>query len=86
MNRGKKQVLSEISEGNYVICDSKPDLITPLGAIPKPAGGVRLIHDCSRPAGNSLNDLPFRNVHKLFKILIMTPPLCNKVITWQKWI
>ena len=29
MNRGKKQVLSEMSEGNYVICDSKPDLITP---------------------------------------------------------
>ena len=52
----KQQVLSEISEGSYVICDSKPDLISPLGAIPKPAGGVRLIHDCSRPAGNSLND------------------------------
>ena len=29
---------------------------SPLGAIPKTAGGVRLIHDCSRPAGNSLND------------------------------
>ena len=52
----KQQVLSEISEGNYVICDSKPELISPLGAIPKTAGGVRLIHDCSRPAGNSLND------------------------------
>ena len=52
----KQQVLSEISEGNYVICDSQPDLISPLGAIPKPAGGVRLIHDCSRPAGNCLND------------------------------
>ena len=34
----------------------KPELISPLGAIPKTAGGVRLIHDCSRPAGNSLND------------------------------
>ena len=34
----KQQVLSEISEGNYVICDSKPELISPLGAIPKTAG------------------------------------------------
>ena len=32
-------------------------LISPLGAISKPAGvGVRLIHDCSRPVGNALND------------------------------
>ena len=43
----KQQVLSEISLGNYVICDSKPDLISQLGAIAKSAGGVSLIHDCS---------------------------------------
>ena len=52
----KQQVLSEISDGNYVVCDNNPLLIIPLGAIPKPAGGVRLIHDCSRPVGNALND------------------------------
>ena len=52
----KQQILSEISDGNYIICDNKPDFISPLGAIPKPAGGVRLIHDCSRPVGSSLND------------------------------
>ena len=48
--------MSEISVGNYRVCENKPRLISPLGAIPKPTGGIRLIHDCSRPAGNSLND------------------------------
>jgi hypothetical protein len=52
----KQQVLHEISEGNYIVCDSKPNVISPLGAIPKSTGGIRLIHDCSRPSGNSLND------------------------------
>ena len=32
-------VKQQVLEGNYVICDSQPDLISPLGAIPKPAGG-----------------------------------------------
>ena len=63
----KNQVLLEISEGNYVICDSKPDLISPLAAIPKPAGGVRLIRDCSRPAGNSLNDFAVFDSSQTFK-------------------
>ena len=48
--------MSEISVGNYHVCVNKPECISPLGAIPKATGGIRLIHDCSRPAGNSLND------------------------------
>ena len=53
----KHQVLHKISEGNYIVCDSKPNAISPLGAIPKSTGGMRLlIHGCSRPSGNSLND------------------------------
>ena len=32
------------------------DLLSPLGAVPKPTGGIRLLHDCSRLVGNSLND------------------------------
>ena len=50
------QVLSEIQCGNYVICDSPPKIVSPMAAIPKPEGGVRLIHDCSRPSGKSVND------------------------------
>ena len=38
------------------MCDSKPNCISPLGGIPNSTGGIRLIHDCSRPSGNSLND------------------------------
>ena len=30
------QILSDIEEGNYVVCDHKPELISPLGAIAKP--------------------------------------------------
>ena len=50
------QVLSEIECGNYVICDTPPKIVSPMAAIPKPDGGVRLIHDCSRPSGKSVND------------------------------
>ena len=32
------------------------EIISPMGVIPKPDGGVRLIHDCSQPAGKSVND------------------------------
>ena len=33
------------------------DRLSPLGAVPKPAGGgIRLIHDCSRPERNALNN------------------------------
>ena len=52
----KGQVLHEICVGNYVVSDSKPFLISPLGAVQKSDGSIRLIHDCSRPKGNALND------------------------------
>ena len=52
----KQQVLSELQDGNYVLCDSPPSLASPLGAVPKKDGGIRLIHDCSRPIAKPLND------------------------------
>jgi hypothetical protein len=51
-----KQVNHEICCGNYVPSKSVPVIVSPLGAIPKSDGGVRLIHDCSRPAGLAVND------------------------------
>ena len=33
-----------------------PLIVSPMGVIPKPDGGVRLIHDCSLPRGGSVND------------------------------
>ena len=53
----EQTILSKISEGNYVITESKPTIVSALGAIPKPnSSEVRLIHDCSRPHGQALND------------------------------
>ncbi|MES9970252.1 MAG: reverse transcriptase domain-containing protein [Candidatus Thiodiazotropha sp.] len=51
-----EQVLKEIQMGNYVVVSDPPDIISPMGVIPKPDGGVRLIHDCSQPEGGSVHD------------------------------
>lgn len=50
------QIRKEIDLGRYVICQEKPKVVSALGAIPKDSGKVRLIHDCSRPPGNAVND------------------------------
>ena len=42
------QILSEITEGCYVRVRTKPTIVSALGAILKPSGGIRLIHDGSR--------------------------------------
>ena len=52
----EQQILQEIKEGRYLVVEEKPQVISALGAIPKPDGNIRLIHDCSRPAGQSIND------------------------------
>lgn len=54
--KATKQVVNEIKCGNFVICDTPQKIVSPMAAIPKPDGGVRLIHDCSRPPGQSVND------------------------------
>ena len=41
---------------NYEVVSHPPDIICPLGVIEKPDGGVRLIHDCSMPPGQAVND------------------------------
>ena len=51
----EKQILTEIQEGRYVVVQAKPTIISALGAVLKKAGGVRIIHDASRPEGQSLN-------------------------------
>lgn len=50
------QILKEVTEGRYVLVQEKPAVVSALGAIAKPNGGVRLIHDGSRPTGLALND------------------------------
>ncbi|CAC5383359.1 unnamed protein product [Mytilus coruscus] len=40
------QIINEIECGNYVIAKKTPRIISSLAVIPKPDGGVRIIHDC----------------------------------------
>ena len=54
----EKQILYELEHGHYEITEKRPVIVSALGAIPKPASEeVRIIHDCSRPIGTSINDL-----------------------------
>ncbi|CAC5398604.1 unnamed protein product [Mytilus coruscus] len=42
-----------------------PKIISPMGIISKPGGGIRLIHDCSRSEGSAVNDFagdPFKQI------------------------
>ena len=50
------QIKEELSNNRYAIVNNKPIIVSALGAIPK-ENGVRLIHDASRPADKSLNNL-----------------------------
>jgi hypothetical protein len=54
--KAEQQIQNEIVEGRYVVVKEKPTIVSALGAIPKPNGDIRLIHDGSRPAGKALND------------------------------
>ena len=46
----------QLEQGNYVIASKKPAIISPLGAIPKDDGSVRLIHDGSLREGFAMNE------------------------------
>lgn len=55
-NLVEQQIQYELMQGNYVISEDKPQIISALGAIPKSPTKIRLIHDASRPQHMSLND------------------------------
>ena len=54
--QASEQIKVEILHGNYVEVKTVPLVISPLGVIEKPGGGIRIIHDCSRPPGGAVND------------------------------
>ena len=43
----EQELLTQIKEGNYCVASEKPTIVTPLAAIAKDDGGIRLIHDGS---------------------------------------
>ncbi len=55
-NKIEHQLISEICDGKYVITSKKPSIVSPLFAIPKDNGTVRIIQNCSAPLGDSVND------------------------------
>ena len=55
-DKATSQVIKEIEHGHYVVCDTPPRIVSPMAAIPKPDCDVRLIHDCSRPIGEAVNN------------------------------
>lgn len=48
-------IIGEILEGNYIVTDTKPTIVSALGAVPKDDGDLRPIHDCSLPESTGLN-------------------------------
>ena len=53
----EQSLLEELDAGNYVITERKPVIASALSAVPKlDSDEVRLIHDCSQPAGLAGND------------------------------
>ena len=56
-NKVEQTLLEEIAEGNYMVVNKEPTVISALKAVPKPdSDETRLVHDCSQPKGSSLND------------------------------
>ena len=49
-SKAEKQIAHEIECGNYRVVQT-PQVISSLGAVAKPNGSIRLIHDLSRPLG-----------------------------------
>ena len=65
-DQASAQVLKEIQMGSYEVVSEPPKIISPMGVIPKPDGGIRLIHDCSLPKGQALNDYCSSEWHQKF--------------------
>ena len=52
----EQRILEEIEEGNYVIVNPEDvKIVSPIAAIEKADGDVRLLHDLSFPENKSLN-------------------------------
>ena len=50
-------LLEEIAIGNYMLTETKPTIVSALGAVLKAdSDEIHLIHDCSQPEGYAIND------------------------------
>ena len=66
----EKQIIAEVRAGRYQVSVEKSKLISALGAVPqKDSADVRIIHDCSRPAGFAVNDYAAPSEKQSFQTL-----------------
>jgi hypothetical protein len=70
----ESQLNFEIECGRYVVCTGPPNIVSSIGAIPKPNSDVRIIHDLSRPGGgvnrfSSDNSVKFSTIHDATKLI-----------------
>lgn len=80
----ESELKSQVSCGNYICTDVKPQVVSPLGAILKEGKNeVRLIHDGSRPVGDSMNNysLPasvhYESIEDAYKLAHPNTYLCK---------
>ena len=74
----EKQILTELVENRYVVVDWKPTIVSALGAIVKSGGGIRLIHDASRPEDLSLNSYAVLESKQKFETIDNAEALLKK--------
>jgi hypothetical protein len=59
----EEQIKKEVDMGQYIVCEEPPHSVSALGAIPKSAGKIRIIHDLSRPDGGMNRSAVDSSVH-----------------------
>lgn len=66
----ENQIISELESGHYRISSTKPRVISALGAVPKKdSSEMRIIHDCSQPQGNAVNDFAVQEEKQKYQTL-----------------
>lgn len=64
--KATSQVLKEMQTGHYEVVSDPPIIVSPIGVLQKPEGGVRPVHDCSLPEGQSVDDHCSSDWHQRF--------------------
>ena len=69
-SRVNATIKNELSEDKYVISDDIPYCVHSLGAVPKKDGNFRIITDCKRPLGASINNYMNETTHSFSTTLL----------------
>ena len=60
-------ITEELCSGIYQLCNAQPTIISPISAVPKLNGGLRLIHDLSRPGTYGVNAYASKDTSRFMK-------------------